>query len=276
MTRIWRCGEHALALDRPLVMGVLNVTPDSFSDGGIHEDPAAAVKWGARLVDEGAVVLDIGGESTRPGSTEVSAAEEIARVRPVVTRLSAEPVPVSIDTRHAEVAAACVEAGASIINDVGGFTDPAMVQVAVESQTGVVIMHMQGDPKTMQKTPSYNDVVAEVGGFLLAQAASLEAQGVSRERIMLDPGIGFGKTLEHNVELLRRLPELKAYGYPLLVGVSRKRFLGELSGEPDPSSRLGGSIAAALMAIEMGADMVRVHDVAQTLQAIAVAVGLRN
>jgi len=259
-----------LPLTAPLVMGVLNVTPDSFSDGGTHEDPASAVAWGARMVAEGARVIDVGGESTRPGAAELLEAEELARVRPVITRLVAESAPVSIDTRHAAVALACVEAGASIINDVSGFTDARMVEAAAGCDAGLVVMHMRGDPSTMQHAPRYDDVVREVGGFLLAQAAVLRGAGVQRERIVLDPGIGFGKTLEHNLALLRGLPELVSYGYPVLVGVSRKRFIGDISAQPEPRERLGGSIAAALYAVRLGAAIVRVHDVGATVQALAV------
>jgi dihydropteroate synthase len=251
-------------------MGILNVTPDSFSDGGMHDDPASAVIWGERLIAEGAAILDVGGESTRPGAEPMSATAELARVRPVVGRFAGDPVPVSIDTRHAEVAQACVNAGASIINDISGFRDRAMVEVAAGCDAGVVVMHMLGDPGNMQKNPRYGDVVLEVGGYLLAQAAVLEAAGVARERIALDPGFGFGKTLAHNLELLRRLPELAELGFPLLVGVSRKRFLGEITGVDEPSERLGGSIAAALWAVQAGAGVVRAHDVAPTVQALAV------
>jgi len=251
-------------------MGVLNVTPDSFSDGGLHDDPARAVAWGERLVAEGAAIIDVGGESTRPGAVELAEAEELARVRPVVTRLRAEGVPVSIDTRHPAVARACVEVGAAIINDIAGFRDPAMVEVAAGSDAGVVVMHMLGSPETMQKSPRYGDVVREVGGFLLAQATVLEAAGVDRERIVIDPGIGFGKTLEHNLALIAGIPQLVELGYPVLIGASRKRFIGELSGEQEPRDRLGGSIAAALSAVKAGASVVRVHDVAATTQALAV------
>jgi len=266
----WRCGRYELSLQTPLVMGIVNVTPDSFSDGGLYEDPASAVARGERLVAEGAHIIDIGGESTRPGAAELLEAEELARVRPVVKRLSAEDVSVSIDTRHATVAAACVEAGASIVNDVSGFRDPEMVDVAASCDAGLVVMHMLGDPSTMQRAPRYDDVVREVGGFLLAQAAVLRGAGVDRERIVLDPGIGFGKTLEHNVALLRAIPELGSYGYPILIGASRKRFIGEISGEPEPRERLGGSIAAALAAARAGAAVLRVHDVGPTVQALAV------
>jgi len=257
-------------------MGVLNVTPDSFSDAGLHDDPAAAVSHGERLIAEGAAILDIGGESTRPGSDEVPEAAELARVRPIVMRFSSHySVPVSIDTRHASVAEASVASGASIINDVSGFRDPAMVRVAAGCDAGLVVMHMAGEPKTMQAAPRYQDVVAEVGGYLIAQAAVLEAAGVVRERIALDPGIGFGKTLEHNIALLRGLPQLAALGYPVLIGVSRKRFIGELTGVSDPAARLVGSIAAACYAAEHGASILRVHDVAETVQALGVTGALR-
>lgn len=268
---MWRCGRFSLALDRPLVMGIVNVTPDSFSDGGEHADAARAVAHAERLVAEGADLLDIGGESTRPGSDPVPVAEELARVLPVVRALADGPVPVSVDTRHADVARACLEAGASIVNDVTGFRDPAMRSAVTGSACGLVVMHMRGEPKTMQDDPRYDDVVGEVEAFLLGQAALLEDAGVARERIAIDPGIGFGKTLEHNLALLRALPRLAGHGYPVLVGASRKRFIGMLAGVDEPRERLGGSIAAAVLAVERGAAIVRVHDVAQTVQALAVA-----
>jgi dihydropteroate synthase len=257
-------------------MGILNVTPDSFSDGGTHEDPADAVVAGQRMWEQGAAIVDVGGESTRPGAQELSIAFEIARVRPVIQRLSMESRPVSIDTRHAEVAIACVEAGATIINDVSGFRDPAMVDAAASCDAGLVVMHMLGDPATMQSTPHYDDVVREVGGFLLAQAAVLESAGVARERIVLDPGIGFGKTLAHNLALLNALPLLADYGYPLLVGASRKRFIGELTGADEPRSRLGGSLAVAVEAVRSGAAIIRVHDVKETVQCLTVSKALWN
>lgn len=269
-TGIWSCGDYRLSLATTLVMGILNATPDSFSDGGLHEDPAAAVAWGERMVAAGADIIDVGGESTRPGSEPLGVSEELARVRPVVQRLAAEDIPVSIDTRHADVAIACIEAGASIVNDVSGFRDAAMVKVAAESDVGVVIMHMLGEPLTMQAEPHYENVVAEVGGYLLAQAVSLEAAGVARERIAIDPGIGFGKTLEHNLALLRAVPELASYGYPVLIGASRKRFIGELTSVGRPADRLGGSVAAALSAARLGAAIVRVHDVSETVEALIV------
>jgi len=273
----WRCGAFELSLEKPLVMGILNATPDSFSDGGLHDSPTTAVNHAERLIAEGAAILDIGGESTRPGADAVPEAAELARVRPLVLRFASDgTVPVSVDTRRAGVAAACVAAGASIINDVSGFRDPAMVAVAVGCDAGLVVMHMLGEPRTMQTEPHYEDVVAEVGGYLVAQAAVLEAAGVARERIALDPGIGFGKTLEHNLALLRGLPELAKLGYPLLVGVSRKRFIGQLAGVDTPSERVPGSLAAACFAVEHGAHVVRVHDVAPTVQALAVSVALNR
>lgn len=273
---MWHCGRFALDLSASLVMGVLNVTPDSFSDGGLHDDPAAAVAHGERIIAEGAAILDIGGESTRPGSEAVPEAAELARVRPMVTRFASHcTVPVSIDTRHASVAEACVAAGASIINDVSGFRDPAMVRVAAGCDAGLVVMHMAGEPKTMQAAPHYEDVVVEVAGYLMAQATVLEAAGVARERIVLDPGIGFGKSLEHNIALLKGLPQLAALGYPVLIGVSRKRFIGELTGVDDPAVRVAGSTTAAVHGAEHGARIVRVHDVAETVQALRVAAALR-
>jgi dihydropteroate synthase len=268
--RVWQCGRFALTLDRPLVMGILNVTPDSFSDGGRYEDPAAAVTHAERLISEGAAILDVGGESTRPGADPVPVPAELSRVRPVVLRLAHEDVPVSVDTRHAQVASACVDAGASIINDVSGFRDRAMVDVAAGCDAGVIVMHMLREPATMQAEPRYDDVVREVGGYLVAQATMLQAAGVARERIAIDPGIGFGKTLAHSIELLRRLPELSALGFPLVLGVSRKRFIGTLTGVEEAHERLGGSVAAALFAAAGGADVLRVHDVATTVQALAV------
>ena len=268
--RVWQCGRFELTLDRPLVMGILNVTPDSFSDGGRFEDPPAAVAQAERLIAEGAAILDVGGESTRPGADPVPVPAELSRVRPVVMRFAREDVPVSVDTRHAEVAWACVEAGASIINDVSGFRDRAMVDVAAGCDAGVIVMHMLREPTTMQAEPRYDDVMREVGGYLVAQATMLQAAGVARERIAIDPGIGFGKTLEHNIELLRNLPELAGLGFPLVVGVSRKRLVGVLTGVTEPHERLGGSVAAALFAAARGADVLRVHDVAPTVQALAV------
>ena len=270
-SRVWRCGSHVLALDRPLVMGIVNVTPDSFSDGGRWLDPLAAVEQGRALALAGADIIDVGGESTRPGSDEVPVAEELDRVAPVVNALvNGLDTPISIDTRHPEVAEACLGQGASIVNDVSGFRDPAMVALAAAGDAGLVVMHMLGEPKTMQAEPKYADVVAEVSAYLGGQAAMLERAGVGGDRIALDPGIGFGKTTRHNLELLRHLPGLAMLGYPVLVGASRKRFIGEIVGEVQPDRRLAGSVAVAVWAAMHGASIVRVHDVVETVQALRV------
>lgn len=271
-THLWKCGRFDLLLDRPLVMGILNVTPDSFSDGGLYPGPLEAVEHAQRMAAAGAGMIDVGGESTRPGAAPVETEEELARVLPVVTRLSAGDLPVSIDTRHAAVAQACVAEGASVINDVTGFRDPEMVRVASECDAGLVVMHMRGDdPATMQRAPRYSDVVAEVATYLCGQAEALEAAGVAPERIAVDPGIGFGKTFEHNIELLGRLSEIAALGYPVLVGASRKAFIGHILGRDDPGERVWGSVGAAVAAFLRGADVVRVHDVEETSQALSVA-----
>ncbi len=274
--RVWRCGRFALALDRPLVMGILNVTPDSFSDGGDHADPDAALSRAHAMAAEGADLIDVGGESTRPGAAPVGVEAELARVLPVVRALASRvALPVSIDTRHAAVARACVDVGASVINDVTGFRDPEVLRVAAESDAGLVVMHMLGDdPATMQDGPHYTDVVAEVAEFLAGRAAALESAGIAPERIALDPGIGFGKTLEHNLALLRGLPALAALGYPVLVGASRKRFIGHILGEDDPKRRVAGSVGAAVYAALAGADIVRVHDVRETVEALKVVTAI--
>ena len=271
MMRTWHCSRFELPLDRPLVMGILNVTPDSFSDGGAHFEPVVALRHARLMLAEGADIVDVGGESTRPGAAEVPVDEELSRVLPVVEQLAGEAAPVSIDTRHAEVAAACAYAGASIINDVSGFRDDAMTEVAAGSDAGLVVMHMLGEPGTMQRAPRYKDVVAEVAEYLQRRAAVLEAAGVARDRIALDPGIGFGKTTEHNLELLRRLNEIAKLGYPVVIGVSRKRFIGDITGVEAPRDRVAGSLAAALVAVANGAHVVRVHDVADTVSALLVA-----
>ena len=269
--RVWRCGRCTLPLGRVHVMGILNVTPDSFSDGGSHLGVDAALEGARRLRAEGAGIIDIGGESTRPGSEPVSVEEELERVVPVVRALVMElDVPVSVDTRRAEVAAESVAAGASIINDVSGFRDPAMVEVAATTDAGLVVMHMLGEPKTMQREPHYDDVVAEVCAYLAEQARMLERAGVAPERIALDPGLGFGKTTAHNLELLRGLETLVALGYPVLIGASRKRFIGEVTGVDVPAERVQGSVAVASWSALLGADVVRVHDVAPTREALAM------
>lgn len=266
----WRFRGGSLDLSQPRVMGVVNVTPDSFSDGGRFLDPRAALEQARRLVDEGADLLDVGGESTRPGSDPVTPEEETARVLPVIREAAGWGIPVSVDTSKARVAAAAIEAGAVIVNDVTALSDPEMAPLVASEEAGLILMHLQGTPRTMQKHPEYADVVLEVRDFLSARRDEAEHRGIPRERIALDPGIGFGKTTEHNLALLAHLDALSTLGSPLLVGVSRKRFIGVLSDTPDPGDRLPGSLAAALAARLGGAGVFRVHDVAATRQALAV------
>lgn len=254
----------------PAVIGILNVTPDSFSDGGKYRSPEEAVEAARRMIADGASVIDVGGESTRPGAAPVPADEEIARVLPVVEALVAEHISVSIDTRKPEVAERALEAGASVLNDVTGFRDPAMRTLAAKHGVTVIIMHMQGDPQTMQQAPHYDDVVAEVSAFLNSQARACIADGVAADRIWIDPGIGFGKTVEHNLALLRATRQLATSGYPVVVGASRKSFIGRITGEEAPTRRLGGSIAVGLYAARQGAAALRVHDVKETVQALAM------
>ena len=250
-------------------MGILNVTPDSFSDGGMHNGYEAALAHARAMVDAGARIIDVGGESTRPGAATVSIDEELARTVEVVRALAADGVCVSIDTRHAEVARACVEAGAAIINDVSGFRDPAMVEAAVSCDAGCVVMHMKGEPATMQDNPVYDDVVAEVRDYLAGQAAMLEAAGVAPERICVDPGPGFGKTPSQTMELMRNFHEFSRLGYPTMCAVSRKRYIGEAYGIPEALQRDEASATEALMACELGASVVRAHNVEATVKALA-------
>ena len=251
-------------------MGIVNVTPDSFSDGGQHSSTKSAFAHAERLVAEGAQILDIGGESTRPGAAAVAVQEELDRVLPVVTELARRGYCVSIDTRKTEVMRAAIAAGAAIVNDVMSLADGGAVEVCAASEVGVVLMHMQGGPATMQAAPVYADVVREVRAFLLERAAVCEAAGIARDRIALDPGFGFGKTLAHNVALTRRLSELVALGYPVLAGWSRKRTLGTLTGREVAAERVHASVAAALACVAQGARIVRVHDVAVTVDALKV------
>lgn len=250
------------------MMGILNVTPDSFSDGGMHADCDDAAAHAMRMVDEGARIIDVGGESTRPGSAEVAVEEELARTVRVVGELASRGLCVSIDTRHAEVARACVEAGASIINDVSGFRDPAMVEVARNCNAGLVVMHMRGEPKTMQDDPVYDDVVDEVKRYLADRAAELEAAGIARNRICIDPGPGFGKTPKQTNELLLNMQEFARLGYPLMAAVSRKSYIGALYGIENPLDRDEVSASQALAAVELGASIVRTHNVAMTAEAL--------
>ena len=264
----WKCGAFEFDERVPVIMGILNVTPDSFSDGGKHNEGEAALAHARRMVDEGAHIIDVGGESTRPGSDEVSVEEELARTVEVVRALSAEGLCVSIDTRHAQVARACVEAGAAIINDVSGFRDPAMVELAASCDAGLVVMHMKGEPKTMQVEPVYDDVVAEVRDYLREQAEMLMDAGVGRERICIDPGPGFGKTPAQTQEMVRNFQEFARLGFPVMCAVSRKSFIGWAYGIDNPQDRDAASAAEALMACELGATVLRVHDVAATVEAL--------
>jgi dihydropteroate synthase len=257
---------------RPSVMGVVNVTPDSFSDGGVHFDPEVAAASARRMTADGAAIVDIGGESTRPGSDGVTLDEELRRIVPVLERLQGD-VPVSIDTAKAEVARRALELGAEMVNDVTAFrSDPALAEVCAAHDAYVCLMHMQGEPRTMQVDPRYDDVVADVASFLEERMAFAVAHGVREERICLDPGVGFGKTVDHNVELLRRLDVLLALGRPVLIGFSRKSSLGKLAGDPNATTGpLGASVAAAVAAYERGATILRVHDVREHVDALAVA-----
>ena len=260
-----RIGAH------PLVMGILNVTPDSFSDGGRYLDPAAALDRARQMIDEGADIVDIGGESTRPGAAATPERTELERVVPLVERVALLGIPVSADTRKSAVMRAAIAAGASMINDVSALRGPGALEAIAGAPAPVAIclMHMRGEPETMQQDVAYTAVGAEVRGFLAERAAACEAAGIARERIVVDPGFGFGKTVEHNLDLLRRLPELVALGYAVLVGLSRKSTIGALTGR-GVDERMGGSIAAALAAVARGAKIVRVHEVRDTVDALRV------
>jgi dihydropteroate synthase len=253
-------------------MGVLNVTPDSFSDGGLFLDPGTAVAQGRRLASEGADLIDVGGESTRPGADPVSLSNELERVLPVIEELTAKvPAPLSIDTSKAEVARAAIAAGAGFVNDVTALrADEAMAGVVADAGVDVCLVHMRGEPRTMQDDPRYDDVVGEVRAFLEERLEAAIEAGIAEERVWLDPGIGFGKTLEHNLELIRRLDEIVAIGRPVVFGASRKRFLGRLTDRPE-AERVAGTVAVNVLALERGATMFRVHDVAPTRDALRVA-----
>lgn len=269
------CGGRLLRLDRPRIMGVLNVTPDSFSDGGRFAGVKGALERARKMVADGADLIDVGGESTRPGAEPVPLAEELERVIPVLRALhGALDVPLSVDTSKPAVMRAAVAAGAGLINDVNGLRAEGAMDAVAETGAAVCVMHMQGTPRSMQERPHYDDVVAEVGAFLSRQADALLAHGVARERILLDPGFGFGKTLEHNIALFHGLPKLAALGYPLLVGVSRKSMIGALLGGRPVTDRLVGSVTAALLAARTGACILRVHDVRETADALAIDAAL--
>jgi dihydropteroate synthase len=277
MNRSWRLPQSRWTFDRPRLMGIVNVTPDSFSDGGRWDQTDAAVEQALSLVEQGADLLDVGGESTRPGSLPVSEAEELRRVLPVIERIAAKcSVPVSIDTSKATVARHALQAGARIVNDVTALVgDPDMPDVCAASDCGVVIMHMQGTPQTMQTDPRYGDVVGEVTSFLGRRLAELQRRGIDPDRVVVDPGIGFGKTAAHNLELLRGIPALHELGRPVLIGHSRKGFLKKLLGRP-VEERLAGTIGVSIAVAERGAELIRVHDVQAVRDALAAWAIIRN
>jgi dihydropteroate synthase len=263
------CGKFILALTRPLLMGVVNVTPDSFSDGGLHATPEAAIAHGRRLIEEGADILDIGGESTRPGAQAVGLDEERRRVLPVIEALAGLGKPLSIDTRKPALMREAMAAGASMVNDIGALEAEGALEAVAATPVAVCLMHKQGDPQTMQHDPHYEDVVTEVRDYLAARIAAAAAAGIPRTRIVIDPGFGFGKTYDHNIALLRAFPALTALGVPVLAGLSRKAMLGRITGRPAPE-RVHASVAAALFAAAQGALILRVHDVTATRDALAV------
>jgi dihydropteroate synthase len=273
-TRIWQAGRFEIGLDKPKIMGIVNLTPDSFSDGGVYSQNAqTALAHAEQLLKEGADILDIGGESTRPGADYVSPEEEWARVEPVLVEVAEWGVPVSLDTRRTVIMEKALALGVvDIINDVAALTDEGAVELlARQADTGICLMHMQGLPENMQINPKYQDVVGEVARYLKERAAECIAAGIAPQRIALDPGFGFGKNLQHNIALMRHLPELMTEtGFPLLIGVSRKRMIGELTGEANAAERVHGSVAAALASVARGAQIVRVHDVKATADALKV------
>jgi dihydropteroate synthase len=265
----FHCGNFQYDLARPLVMGIVNVTPDSFSDGGLHLQRDSALTRAHQLIAEGADILDIGGESTRPGAQPVSSQEELDRVLPVIEGLRGVQVPISIDTCKPEVMQAAIASGAQMVNDINALQDAAAMNAVASSNVGVCLMHKQGKPQTMQQQPHYHDVIAEVSAFLRERIAAAVAAGIGRDRIVIDPGFGFGKTLAHNLTLLRELKRLTELGVPILAGLSRKSMLGALTGR-DAGQRLPASIAAALVAVQRGANILRVHDVGETVDALKV------
>jgi dihydropteroate synthase len=272
--RALRCGRFSFTLDRPLVVGIVNITPDSFSDGGRHFSHEDAIAHGMALREQGADIVDVGGESTRPGAQSVAPDEELRRVMPVVEALAGADIAVSVDTMKPGVMRAAAQAGAAMLNDVNAFRAEGAIEAACASGAAVCVMHMKGTPATMQSEAKYDDVVGEVRAFLASRAQALEAAGVARERIVVDPGFGFAKTKEHNVALVRALPELARMGYPVMAGLSRKRTIGEITGRAT-DDRTAGSVAAALLAVQNGAALVRVHDVRETVDAIKVWMALR-
>jgi dihydropteroate synthase len=271
-----QCGRHLLDLDAPVVMGVLNVTPDSFSDGGRYFGLPQALEQAVRLAEEGAAIIDVGGESTRPGAVPVSVDEELRRVIPVVERLAELlDLPVSVDTRWPAVMRASIAAGASMINDVTALRTPGALESVAASRACICLMHMQGEPQTMQNEPHYDDVVGEVRDFLRERVAACVAAGIAKSRLVIDPGFGFGKTLEHNLELLRGLSVIAMEGLPVLAGLSRKRMIGALTGRAE-GDRLAGSVALAVVAALNGARIIRAHDVRETVDALKIVAAVNR
>lgn len=276
VSHVWQCGDRVLDLGTPVVMGVLNVTPDSFSDGGRFTDLGAALAQARRMIEEGAAIIDIGGESTRPGSLPATVEQELERVLPVVTALRRESdVLLSVDTSKPEVMRAAVAAGAHIINDVRALQEPGALEVAAASRAGLCLMHMKGEPRSMQDAPNYSDVVGEVRDFLAARIRAARDAGIDRERVVIDPGFGFGKRTQDNLALIKHLGEFAPLHAPLLVGLSRKSLLARLTGR-DVGSRIAGSVALAAIAVLNGARIVRAHDVAATLDAVRVAMAVQK
>lgn len=263
------CGRYKFNLKRPLIMGIINVTPDSFSDGGLNFDAQTAIKHGRMLANQGADILDIGAESTRPGATPVTAEQELQRLLPVIEALLDLDIPISVDTFKPEVMHKALQSGASMINDITGFINPESIDVISQYDCGLCVMHMQGTPQTMQANPVYSDLVTDIHDFLQKQCEKLEQAGIEKQRIVLDPGFGFGKTQKQNYELLRSMPNAIPHGYPWLVGVSRKSMIGHVTGR-DVKNRLSGSLVAAIAAVQRQAAIVRVHDVQETVDAIKV------
>ena len=263
------CGKYALSLERPLVMGIVNVTPDSFSDGGKFADSRAAIMHARRLLEDGADILDIGGESTRPGAKAASLGEELDRVMPIIEALGSAGIPISIDTQKPEVMRAALNAGASMVNDVNALQAPGALHVVASTNAGICLMHKQGTPETMQQQPEYSDVVSEVREFLADRANAVMATGVKAERIVIDPGFGFGKSVAHNLTLLRNLYHFHELGFPVLAGLSRKSTLGAITGR-EVDERMAASIAAAIIAAQKGAKILRVHDVRETVDALKI------
>lgn len=263
------CGRFELTLERPLVMGIVNVTPDSFSNTSTLHSPDIAIARGRQLIADGADILDIGGESTRPGAVPVSAADELARILPVVEGLLDAGIPLSIDTFKPEVMRRVLDAGADMINDIYGFRHDGAIEAVLDSRCGLCVMHMQGEPTTMQQAPRYDDVLHEISDFLHERVQVMRDAGIDRRRIILDPGFGFGKTPQQNYLMLQRLRDIDSKGFPWLIGMSRKSMIGHVTGRL-PADRLGGSVAAALAAVARGAHIIRVHDVSATVDAVKV------